>query len=527
MNLNYIYNFRNPVRYFISIDHLDYPTDIQSFDPIDNLCWTKPMPFRVYKSDDRFRIVKMPNILNFVRAYNYYKILPHFADVKNLDFQHKRLEANLDTGDFVSGNYNLQLNDDFSNLCNYDYLVKLDISEYYGRIYTHYLDLSHQGLKDEPIAWMNNGRTSGILMGNYLSLYFAEYMSSRISEQLQLSLNAEGIDCVYNYFSDDFYFFCNEMDVDIILSIFDKVLGEFDFTRKEKKEIWSYESYNDYNLLTRYWKATIRTWNLEILKDYEAMNKHPENSVKHKYTFLNQLVYRLSGLKDEKSKRGLITNFFKTNHFQTCDYSNYEVRSYDLHQLLFLVKSAPESLLYISHIINEIEDIKNDPRTESFLKARYKEALKHELQDVQLYFYYALKLLGFDDAIKEMKALIIESQNQVLISYYLKDGYFDSAQVDVLKLIDGEDYWFQNYHLILYTDSLKNDLDNSVKKYLVPKRIYAKPNSVKEARYKDFYKTNIQNGHSLINEISDITTAITDYLKLRYKETAEVFEDDN
>ena len=529
MRLNYVYNFRNPVRHFINIESLDMPADITSFNPVGELSWTKPMSFRVYKADDRFRIIKMPNVLNFVRAYSYYCELPDFSCVKNLDPNHKRLDANLETGDFVSGNYNKQLNDDFVLLCNYDILIKLDISEYYGRIYTHYLDLSNQGLRDEPLAWLNNGRTSGILMGNYLSLYFAECLSTRISEQLQKSISEESIDCFFNYFSDDFYFFCNEKDAKKIVSLFDKVLGEFDFVRKEEKQLWTYETYNTYNLLTRYWKAIIRTWNLDVLKDYEQHKKHPGEPPKHRFTFLNQLIYRLSSLQDEKSKRGLITNFFKTNHFQTCDYSDYEIRPYDLHQLFFLIKSAPESLLYVSHIIYRLEDIRDDGKTKEFLRARYREALKGELHDVQLYYYYALRVLGFDDVIQEMHGLIIESQNQVLIAYYLKDEQLDDTQVDSLKLLEGEEYWFQNYHLILYSPSLRADLDNSIRKYLIPKRIQATRDlarkQARENRYLEFYRNNINNNHALINEVADVKTSITEYLNKRYLETAEEFDD--
>ena len=523
MNLNNNYNFRNPVRHFISIDQLDYPTDITSFDPIQELCWTKPIVFRVYKPGSSFRTIKMPNILNYVRAFYYYKGLPHFTNVRNLDTQHKRLEANLDSGDFVSGNYNKQLNGDFVKLCNYDFLIKLDISEYYGRIYTHYLDLEQNNLKDEPLAWLNNGRTSGILMGNYLSLYFAEYLTSKISQKLQYAISTENIDCIFNCFSDDFYFFCNESDTDRILNVFDKTLSEFDFTRKEKEEVWTYESYNEYNLLTRYWKATIRAWNLDVLKDFEQKRKHPESQLVHKFTFLNQLVYRVSGLKDEKSKRGFITNFFKTKHFQNVDYSIYQLKPYDLHQLMFLIKSAPESLIYVTNILKRISGINEGGILKEFLKARYKEALNHELHDVQLYYYYALEEFSFDDVLRDMAGLLVKSQNQILISYYLKNNYFVQSQIDTLILSDGEEYWFQNYHLILHTQSLYNDLENSIKKYLIPERLSIKPNTVRQDKYMDFYTTNLQNRHNLINDMRQITANITEYLRLRNEETAEDF----
>ena len=524
MSLSNSYNFRNPVRHFVNIDQLNYPSDIATFDPINELCWTKPMPFRVYKADDRFRTIKMPNILNYVRAINYYNGRPHFNDVMALDPQHKKLDASLDTGDFVSGNYNIQLNEEFMNLCNYDVLIKLDISEYYGRIYTHYLDLESNNLRDEPLAWLNNGRTSGLLMGNYLSLYFAEYLSSRISEELQVNIEADSINCIFKYFSDDFYFFCNQEDIEKVINLFDKALAEFDFVRKEKKEIWTYETYNIHNLLTRYWKATIRTWNLEILKDFENHKEHEDEPIEHKYSFLNQLVYRVSALDDERNKKSFITNFFKTKHFQSCDYTNYKVCPYDLHQLFFLIKYAPESLLYISHILNMKSDIKNDPNTMNFLKVRYEESLKHELHDEQLYFYYAIKVLGYNDIISETTNLVLQSQNQILISYYLKDSVFTEEQISSLKVIEGEEYWFQNYHLILYTQSLNCDLNTNIKKYLIPKKLSVKPNQTRENRYIDFYYDNLNNGKALISDITDVTASIEEYLELRYEETAEEFD---
>ena len=50
MSLSNYYNFRNSVRHFINIDQLNYPNDIESFDPIQELCWTKPILLQVYKS---------------------------------------------------------------------------------------------------------------------------------------------------------------------------------------------------------------------------------------------------------------------------------------------------------------------------------------------------------------------------------------------------------------------------------------------------------------------------------------------
>ena len=38
MGMSSSYNFRNPVRHVIDIDHLEYPQDITTFEPISELC---------------------------------------------------------------------------------------------------------------------------------------------------------------------------------------------------------------------------------------------------------------------------------------------------------------------------------------------------------------------------------------------------------------------------------------------------------------------------------------------------------
>ena len=41
MNLNNLYNFKNPIRHFIDIESLWFPTDDSSFE-INKLSWTGP-----------------------------------------------------------------------------------------------------------------------------------------------------------------------------------------------------------------------------------------------------------------------------------------------------------------------------------------------------------------------------------------------------------------------------------------------------------------------------------------------------
>jgi hypothetical protein len=67
------------------------------------------------------------------------------------------------------------------------------------------------------------------------------------------------INCHFEYFSDDFYIFCNKYDNETIRGLFNQVLAENDHEGNDRKiEIEDYESYNIENLLTRYWKAIMR-----------------------------------------------------------------------------------------------------------------------------------------------------------------------------------------------------------------------------------------------------------------------------
>ena len=314
MKLNNLYNFKNPVKNFLDIDRLKFPDNVSHFD-LEELCWVETFRFRVKKQDDKYRTLKMPNILNFVCAYEHFKDMPDFDSIQNMDRQHKRLSTNIDTGDFVSGEYDKQLEGDFERLCIYDNLLKIDIKEYYGRIYTHKIDF--QGHEERHLSNMNLGATNGLIMGNYLSLYFAEINLKYISSDIEKEITDLDIDCEFSYFSDDFYFFCNQKDNEKIIKIFDKVLEKYELERNDlKKEIWTYETFNNYNIIARYWKKLIAHCNIRF-------DKKRENN---KLYFINQIVYRMSNIEDDRSKKVFINNFFKTKYFRELKLNKYQVK---------------------------------------------------------------------------------------------------------------------------------------------------------------------------------------------------------
>jgi hypothetical protein len=520
MNLNNVYNFKNPVKNFLDIDRIKLPDNVSSFD-LEKLCWVEPIIFRVKKQGDKYRTLKMPNILNFACAYEHFKDMSHFDSIQSMDPSHKRLSANIETGDFTSGEYDRQLEEDFERLCIYDNLLKIDIKEYYGRIYTHNIDF--QGHDERFLSNMNLGATNGLIMGNYLSLYFAEVILKSICDDIKKEILEQRIECEFTHFSDDFYFFCNKNDNEKVVKIFDIVLEKYELERNDsKKEIWTYESFNNYNLVARHWKKLIANCNVRFDREIND----------NKLYFINQLIYRMSKLKDDKLKKIFINNFFKTKYFREIEIDKYQVKNYDYHQLCFILKFSPEAMLYAVDKFSTMENFDNS-RMKKFCKVRYKEVLQKSFNEEQLYFYFAMKTLDFTDILIEEKEAVLKSNNQILISYYLKDGIFDSEDIEILKATDGEKYWFQNYHLILYTADLLADIENSIDKYLIPinakEKVDDKPakrrkKALQKKSYMDFYKGNLGLENSIIRDISDVQDEIEDYLRLRIDESEAAFE---
>ena len=206
-NLNNLYNFKNPIRHFFNLDNIIVPKNIDSVD-LNGISWSTPIKFRIKKDEINYRILKFPNILNFICALREFENEDNFYDIPEIDDK-KRVNPNVETGDFKSNNYSEKLEDDFNSLCIFDNLLKLDIKSFYGRLYLHNLDLNNL---ERYIGNMNNGNSNEIILGNYISLFIAERFLKKISDDLTNKFIEEEIDCEFSYFSDDFYFFCNKED---------------------------------------------------------------------------------------------------------------------------------------------------------------------------------------------------------------------------------------------------------------------------------------------------------------------------
>ena len=507
--INSLYNFKNPIRHFFNIDLVDFP----KFDDMDTsyVSWTEPIKFKIKKGNNLYRILKLPNIINFSLALSKIKNSSYFLETQKLDDK-KRAMPNSNTGDFISRSFKKSLEKDFSNLCIYDYLLKIDIKEFYNRLYTHDIDIV---IEENYITNMNRGRTNGLLMGNYISFYLAELFLVKISSEIQKEIDLKNIDCRFSYFSDDFYFYCNEEYLEVIKNLFQKILNNYSLEiNAEKIEIWDYEKYTNYNVVEQYWKKIVADTNLKNSAiDSRNEEKKEEESIElKKYWFTNQLLYRGSKLSDEKLKYVLCVNFFKSSFFNSINTSEYEIQSYSIHQILSLYKKYPEIMLYSIEKFYFYEIFKA-PLIE-FLKVRFRESLIREYHEEQLYYFYAIKLLKLEEILaeKENISFVIRSDNQILISYYAMYKYFSDKVVDEFLNNVEEKYWFQNYHFILFYKY--NQLD-SIVDILIPE--YAKKDLQKKT-YKEFYSNNLNNKTPLIKEIPDVNLVITEYIKIKNEE---------
>ena len=495
-NFNNMYMFKNPIRHFLNLDNVSF-SDSENIS-FEELCWTSPIKFKIFKTVDTQRSISLPNILNYYHAIKAFSGERNFFMIKK-ESSKKRVSPDLQTGDFLAFSYYNAIQNDAFNLTKYDVLMVLDIKSFYGRIYTH--DLGYVGSQlEQRVSSLNAGRTNGLLLGPYLSLYLAEKLLVRIEKELDQELVKKRIKCHYEYFSDDFYVFCNKSDVDIIKGCFSKVFDTFELQINEEKTVFfDYEDYLKNNSLEKHWKKIIQ---LSKNRDEEiALQKRKNEEYLGHPVFFTQLVYRLSKIKEAKYRRIFLTNFFKTYYFFNLEKENYVLSRADMNNICFIYKTMPEAMLYSLSKVKEMQGFDCAVFRE-FLESRFSSTLDTDKNEEQVYFYYAIKQCGFISILKGQKNKVIASSNQILIAYYLLDGIISKEDYKVFLDSPKEEEWLQNYHYVLVYD--KQNI-----KLLLPN--YAKKQKQIDSYYR-FYEENIKKNIPIVKPIEMVPDGIDDYL---------------
>lgn len=531
MRFNYYYNFKNNIKFFVNVENVMYPTDALE---ITKTSWTKPFVFRIRNNENTFRTLKIPNIYNFKLAYDYYKdelddLGYDFEKLEELD-DTKRMQISYTLGEFKVNSYSENELIDYNRLVKYDYLIRMDIKSFYKNLYTHYIfrDISSDLFIDKPLSRLNFGRTGGIIMGNYLSLYFAELFSKNISDDLIQYFDDYAIDCEFSYFSDDFYFFCNKENIDNVINAFDKVLEKYDLEKNDEKvEIIDYLKYTSEDCIEKYWKTITTNIKAEIYNKTQQNNKLKEEGKKpqlyNNLFFTNQLIYRIGKINNFKKEKVFIVNFFKSEFFNTIDFSKTYFDDFNYHQICYILKKYPESILYINNIINGFEAFKSND-FKNLIYGFFKNSLKTDYQDEQLYYFVLMKKIDCIDKLKKdvIRRMVLESENFPLISYFAMYDLFENSDYQKLLQIDNEEYWFVHYNLIILKPQLYGDIDDAIDKYLVPK----KAANGSESKYHEFYKINIDNNISILNSVEQVETEVAYYLLLKWNDNKDDVEDE-
>ncbi len=535
MNQEYknIYMFKNPIRHFLNVENIEYPIVAHKHDDINLYAPTKPVRFtiRKYYGQNDQRELLLPNLLNFYVLYEHVKSFPNFENIALIS-SFSRVSSSLKTGDFKVYNYQNHLEKDLCRLTIFDTLFRFDIKSFYNSIYTHYLveytKFSEYIYKSFPndryITWLNYGKTGGILTGNYISLYLVEFYLREVMQKLDTRLKELNINHFIENFSDDIYIFSNKTNENKIIECLNVVLFDYNLEANSSKYItYDYITYNNENLVTKYWKTVIRkqkTHELSLLKNSVSPD------MKYNMNFINQIIYRMTKLQEPKLQAVFVKNFFKGSFFTRIDPNIYNFTFENLHQLQFIMKKFPETILYIMPKIRRYDLVKQ--HMPNFFLVFFNEIINSKYYEEQMYVLYGLHTLNVDEISKNKKIFeaVMSTGNQILKSYfiinYLPKGY-DLRSL----LVKNEENWFLNYHIIMKMND--SNLDDDIDEYLIPEfvktKLLSNPNNSqyieKKNKYHSFYKNNILLNNKIFKSLEEVEIEITSYLNEKIKERTE------
>ena len=96
-NLNYLYNFKNPIRHFFNLDSFKF--DNSETLKFSDLCWTTPVKFKVFKTEDSNRTISFPNILNFYHTIKTFEGEANFYSIERMEENFNIFDFELTEGD--------------------------------------------------------------------------------------------------------------------------------------------------------------------------------------------------------------------------------------------------------------------------------------------------------------------------------------------------------------------------------------------------------------------------------------------
>ncbi|MBX9865923.1 MAG: hypothetical protein K2Y14_03340 [Burkholderiales bacterium] len=424
---NYVFN--NSIKYLFDDDPY---SAIKPY--LTNITEHVSIPFKVVLcSNNKVRQVDFPNFF----TYSYVANKLHTLDDPLL-YKMNRMEIDFDKKKFKAKSYSNDLREDLKDLMfKYEVLSFFDISNFYNSIYTHVFEKisSTKALKvDENIRLLNNNKTKGILLGNYLSISCASHILEFLSNAVQQSLSVKKIKSEISYFSDQLYIKHKVKDIEIIKKIVEESLSTEYFEFKisyPKYKVFDYLELSKNRLFEKYLNKLASTYAKSIKKQkYEKRNIIDINSVQVEY-FFNLLIEDIvsdnisNDIKETYAKVALRRIFHypinMVKLYQYCN-KNSEIKENVENlkiKLLFLINRFPQ-LIYELHYSN-IFNVVNITLVEDELSNLYDCLVDHtkSTNSEKEILYWFFKLIVLKNQ-KDYSFENINLDNKLLIVFLIK-----------------------------------------------------------------------------------------------------------
>lgn len=256
---------------------------------------------------------------------------------------------------------NGKLYNDYLN--SFDYLLKIDIQNFFDSIYTHSYKwfiasktYDSKKMKDASSIFsnidtflqnLNGSKTNGILIGPELFRLLAEFLLVQIDELLINTLHTYNYSQYADYnicrYVDDYFIFTNDKQVEKnIRKELEYLLNQFQLSINEKKIVETDTSINDDSV----WLVDIFPITNSLLELIQPKSKAIEKTIKD---ILDELSKEIVIKESDFLEKTIMLNLEKNGIAKTNIQTNYQVlRSHTIK----LLKSTEETALITSYILS-------------------------------------------------------------------------------------------------------------------------------------------------------------------------------
>ena len=435
--------------------------------------------------NNKERIINLPNIFSY--TYNANNIVNlNINDFGKLNSSKNTMKIDPKIRKFARNSFTDSLDSQLSYLLTkYEYLYKIDISNFYGSIYTHVFEKINQNYKtlDSCLRRYNNRKTNCLLLGNILSTLGAneimEYLSTEIFKNIK--------EIEIKYFSDQFYIFFNGINKaeDILLEV-KKIIGKdyFEFEVNEKdSEIYTYET-----LIKK------KDFSKEINKLFE-IQRIPKNDVnffdncdvtesnEKLIHFFNALIEKYIELPEKEREVFIEITFrrvFKSSinlfRLKKVLENNTEINKRIIEILFYFLKCKPSLILaYIElgiwHVLKESNIYVNNGMYEAYLpyfKRKYQENIENLDSIYNFHIYYLLNNMFTSSVeLKEFKREYksLKGKNAFFDAIITRELEYKITRKEAQSIEFNDENWLNNY--ILYSNSRVKITENNDLKVMI------------------------------------------------------------